>query len=106
MGLLTLFILALLSEAIWETLKMIWQKGRISVDRVGALITGVIIAFVTKINIFEIVEISCDYSLIGIIFTGILISRGANFVHDFIENISKVRQNSKYNSVIDSTEEI
>lgn len=95
MEMLTLFILALLSEAIWETLKMVWQKGRISVDRVGALIIGVMIAFVTKTDIFEIVEISCEYSFIGIILTGILISRGANFIHDFIESISKVRQNIK-----------
>ena len=31
---------ALLAEAVWETGKLVWQKGKLSIDRVGALLTG------------------------------------------------------------------
>ena len=35
MDLLTLFVLAILAESVWETLKMTWQKGKLCIDRIG-----------------------------------------------------------------------
>ena len=37
-----LIILALLSEAIWENLRMIWENGKFSINRLGALILSII----------------------------------------------------------------
>lgn len=86
-----IMILALLSEAIWENLRMIWDNGKFSINRLGALIISIIIAIATKINLFELLDIEI-IEILGSIFTGILISRGANVVHDLftkIQNLSK-----------------
>ena len=82
-----LIILALLAEAIWENLKMIWENGKFSFNRLGALILSVIIAVGTKIDLFELLNLNMFIPVLGSIFTGILISRGANVVHDLLTKI-------------------
>lgn len=84
---LLLIVAAFLVEAIWETLKMVWQEGKLSIDRVGALTIGIIVALVTKIDILIAVGLETSYPIVGILATGILISRGGNFIHDLVEKL-------------------
>lgn len=88
MDIITIVIVALVAEAIWETLKMTWQKGKISKDRIGAMAISILISFGTGIDLFEIVGIPLMIPYIGIVFTGLLASRGANFIHDLYNKIS------------------
>lgn len=82
-----LVIIAILVEAIWENIKMIWQKGKLLIDVIGALGFGILICILTDANIFPIVGISIKIPIIGEILTGIIVSRGANFVHDLFTKL-------------------
>lgn len=84
-----IIILAMLCEAIWENLKMIWENGKFSINRLGALALGIIIAIATQIDLFKILDIEI-IPIIGNVFTGILISRGANFIHDLLTKIQEL----------------
>jgi hypothetical protein len=88
-------VAAMLSEAVWETGKMVWQKGKISADRVGALAVGLVIAIGASMDLFVLVGISFSHPLIGQIMTGILLSRGANFVHDLLKRAEGIVQSKK-----------
>ncbi len=83
-----LVIVAILIEAIWENLKMVWQNGKFSIDKIGALVISILICVLAKIDIFPIVNLSISVPVIGSILTGIIVSRGANFVHDLFNKIS------------------
>lgn len=83
-----LVIVAILIEAIWENLKMVWQNGKFSIDKIGALVISILICILAKIDIFPIVNLSISIPVIGSILTGIIVSRGANFVHDLFNKIS------------------
>ena len=87
MQILQLVVLAMIGEAVWETLKMVWQEGKLSIDRIGALVIGLLVAFVTGADILSLVNIPAYIPYVGIALTGILISRGANFVHDLLKKI-------------------
>lgn len=89
MSLLNLIITAMLGEAIWETLKMVWQNGKLSIDRIGALIIGIFLSLTTGLDLLELSGIPVNIPYAGMVLTGILISRGSNFVHDLLDNISK-----------------
>jgi len=95
MELLQLTLLALLGEALWETLKITWQEGKLNINRIGALVIGISISIFTNSNIFQMLGFSVKYSLIGEICTGLIISRGANFVHDFIGMVRVTYENKK-----------
>ena len=88
-------ILSLLAEAIWENLRMTFEDVKFSINRLGALIISIVVAVGTKINIFEILDFEM-FSILGSILTGVLISRGANVVHDLlkkIQNLSETKTN-------------
>ena len=87
MSIVTIITIALLVEAIWETLKMVWQEGKINVNTIGALIVGIAVSILAKIDIFAMQGISLSIPLIGWILTGILMSRGANFIHDLFNKL-------------------
>ena len=83
-----LVIVAILIEAIWENIKMVWQSGKFSIDKIGSLVISILICILAKIDIFPIVNLSIMVPVIGSILTGIIVSRGANFVHDLFNKIS------------------
>lgn len=88
---LQLIAIALLAEAIWENLKMIWQEGKINIDRVGALIVGIIVSMATRIDVFTILNFGIAIPFVGSFLTGILISRGANVIHDLLTKIKTLK---------------
>lgn len=78
-------LLAFCAEALWETLQMVKLNGGINKERLGAIITGIILAAAANIDFFEIIGVPLIIPYLGMIFTGIIISRGANFIHDIIK---------------------
>jgi hypothetical protein len=88
-------ILAMIAEALWETLKMVWQNGKISIDRIGAILVGILIAVGCGIDVFEAIGLPMKIPFVGIVLTGLLFSRGANFIHDILSSISNVNISTK-----------
>ena len=87
MSIVTIITIALLVEAIWETLKLVWQEGKININTIGALIVGIVVSILAKIDIFAMQGISLSIPLRGWSLTGRLMSRGANFIHDLFNKI-------------------
>lgn len=82
-----LVIVAILIEAIWENLKMIWKDRKISLNTIGVLVISIIVCLLAKIDIFPIVGLSLSVPFVGSGLTGIIVSRGANFVNDLFEKL-------------------
>ena len=82
-----LIIVAILVEAVWENIKMIWQSGKFSINMLGSLIVSILLCVLVKIDIFPIVWLNIAVPIIGSIFTGIIVSRGANFVNDLFKKL-------------------
>lgn len=101
MNILSLVVLALIGEAVWETLKLTWQGGKVSVDRIGALAIGLLLAIGTGLDLMAMVGVPLHIPYVGMALTGLLISRGANFVHDLLASINNVQQNTKVTALPD-----
>lgn len=86
MEITTLIIIAILVEAIWENIKTIWEDG-LNVNRIGALVLAILICTLASVNIFDLLGINLTYNIVGYILTGIIVSRGANFVNDLFGRI-------------------
>lgn len=82
-----LVIIAILVEAVWENLKMVYDKQKINVNMIGSLLLSIIVCVLAQINIFEIVGISLIYPVVGYMLTGIICSRGANFINDLFKKV-------------------
>lgn len=95
MGLLRFLIAALIVEALWETTKMFWQDGKFSYDRLGALAFGELIAIGSNIDLMNAVGLPISIPYMGMILTGVIISRGSNFMHDFLDSINNFQKRSR-----------
>ena len=84
-----LILVAILVEAIWENIKMIYDKDKLNPNMIGSLLVGMIICIAARIDIFDIVGIKLFFPIIGYVFTGIIVSRGANFVSDLFKRLKK-----------------
>lgn len=82
-----LVVLAILVESVWESLKMVWEDDKFNIDAIGTLVLGVLIALVVRVDIFDVINISATTSIVRVVLTGILISRGGNFVHDLLKRL-------------------
>lgn len=89
-GIMVVIIAAVLAEAVWETFKPIWDKGKLNPDRIGALVIGIIVAVAAGVDLCAALGLQIAYPIIGQILTGILISRGANFVHDLLKGVQQL----------------
>lgn len=95
MNLLQYIVAALIVEALWETTKMFWQNGKFSYDRMGAVAFGELVAIGSNMDFMNAVGLPMHIPYVGMILTGLLISRGANFTHDLLSNISCIHQKNK-----------
>lgn len=88
---LTIFIVTILAEGIWETLKKMIPSVKEStwncINIAGSVIIGITVAILTETNVFVLLAIPLKSEIIGLILTGILISRGSNYIHDLIKRI-------------------
>lgn len=92
-----LIIVSILVEAIWENIKMIYQNKKISISMIASLLISIFLCIVANIDIFPILEISISMPVIGNIFTGIIVSRGANFVNDLFSKLKGVNSYDERN---------
>lgn len=91
MDFMQLIIVAILVEAIWENIKMVYQKGKLLISRIGSLVISILICVVANVDIFPVVGVSMSIPFIGSILTGIVVSRGANFVNDLFSKLKEVK---------------
>lgn len=84
-----LVVVAILVEAIWENIKMVYKEDRFSISMIGSLVISILICILANMNIFEMVGIEMSVPIICNIFTGILCSRGANLVSDLFTKIKR-----------------
>ena len=86
-----LLVISATLEALWETTKMFWQEGKANIDRIGAAVFGVFLCLAAGINFFEVVGVPLSVPTTGEILSGLLVSRGANFVHDLISAVEDLK---------------
>lgn len=90
-SILSILIIAILVEAVWENLKMVWQDGKLNINMIGSLVISILVAILTKINVFIVLKIDINV-YVGAVLTGIIISRGANVVHDIWTKINQLKE--------------
>src|SRR5512143_3072787 len=97
-----LALVAFLVEALLQTIKPIYDKEK-GWDRnvILALVVGIIVCVLTNTDLFKSVGLQISVPYAGAVLTGLLASRGSNFVHD----IFKFMQNKAIASEVPAKDE-
>ena len=87
MEILIFVAIAILAEALWETVKLIlWFEPKPQLDRAAVIVLAVFMCVATGSDLFAIFGVILPWSS-GAFFSGILCSRGANYLHDVVKRI-------------------
>ena len=70
---------------------MVWQGGKLNWNQLGVLVLSVVIALLTGIDVFSAFGIVMQVPYASNILTGIVASRGANFIHDLTKKINSIK---------------
>jgi hypothetical protein len=89
--LLLLIIVAVLVEAVVETIKMIWKPGAFQVPVLIAIGIGVLVAVVGPFDVFMYLGVPLKVPIVGSVLTGIVMSRGSNYLYDLLKRISALK---------------
>lgn len=81
------FVLALTVEALVEYSKLIFVERTINWKQIVALVLGVTVAVLADVDIYEWVGVAFSFHYVGCVLTGIMLSRGSNWLADFIKRI-------------------
>lgn len=91
-----LLLVALLIEAIVTNIKPIYDKTKgWQIDIILTLILSIVICVLVRIDLFALVGIPMILPYVGSVLTGIIVSRGANAVHDLIASLEVLMGNWK-----------
>lgn len=88
---LTILTLAVLTESVITYFKEFFAAGCFSFSMFLSILVGVAVAFAYDLDIPKCFEINSSVPFFGNILTGILISRGSNYIHDVISAISDLK---------------
>ena len=94
-GIVLIIILAIIVEAFIEYAKSIGKAvadggWKTAVTQAIAILLAVLLCFMTGGDLFVLVGIDFIWPWLGTLLTGIIISRGANYVSDFIKRLQGV----------------
>lgn len=79
--------MAVIVEAIIDYVKTWAVEKKIQWQQIIAVLFGVAISFAYCLDIPALVGIESHIAYVGNVLTGILISRGSNYIHDLYKNL-------------------
>lgn len=102
------FIMSFVVVSIYDIVKSFYADNKINIHAIVTACLGVLLALLSKLDLFALLNIDFVIPLIGEILTGLVISKGANYVYDFITKILSMLGKSKdeSNKVVTLKEEV
>jgi len=83
-----LVLLAVVVEQVVGIIKSAIPKVRNSYSALAAIIVGIALCASTEVGVLAALNVPVVYPAIDYIVSGLLISRGANLIHDLLHNFS------------------
>ena len=84
-------IICTLIEGIISYINNFFVSGEPYYQMVASLILGIFIAVAYKIDLLKIMKIESSIPYVGCILTGILFSRGSNYIHDILISLNLIQ---------------
>ena len=93
----TILLLAIIVEVVTNAIKAAFPfvKGgeEKNGSRITATVVGILLCITTRVGILKNLNIDISLEILDHIITGIIISRGANAVHDLASTLQKKKSN-------------
>lgn len=91
-GITLIIALAIVTEALVEYVKSIGKAliggdKKTAITQISAIVVSVLLCFAAGADLFQVAGIEFAVPWVGVLLTGILGSRGANYLSDFVKKL-------------------
>ena len=83
-----MLMVCIILEGIITYINDFFAIGELHYQMILSLIFGIFIAVAYKIELLKLADIESEIPYIGCVLTGILFSRGSNYVHDILKTLN------------------
>ena len=94
-NLTVIIIMAILIEAVITYVKTWVVDKKLQWQALMSVVLGVLVSVVYNLDIPAAVGITCGVHFVGCVITGILISRGSNYIFDLIKKIAPTEKTTQ-----------
>lgn len=94
-GLVGFIAAAVIVEGIISYINEIVKNRKIHWEIIGAIAVGCLVSYNLQLDFFEFLGLNETYGIIGVILTGILISRGSNYVFELYDRLTKWKKDGE-----------
>ena len=96
-GIVLVIVLAIIVEAVVEYGKSIGKgfaegQWKTASRQLAAIAVAVVLCFAANADVFAIVGLQFAWPWLGVVLTGIVCSRGANYTNDFIQRLKGAKK--------------
>jgi len=82
---ITLILVAILVEGVVTYINTFFVKGKFQWQMLVGLTLGIAVSLIYRVDVFAMLNISTSIPFIGAVLTGILVSRGSNYIFDLVK---------------------
>ena len=82
-----LFIMSFVVVSIYDIIKSFYKDNKFDINSIITAIIGIFLAILSGLDAFTLVGINFAVPFVGQVLTGLVISKGSNYVYDFITKI-------------------
>lgn len=90
-----IILMAIVIEGIISYIRQIFVDRQIQWQIVAAIVLGIAIAVIYGLDLFSLFDMQPAVPYVGMILTGILMSRGSNYIFDLIKQIQQYSTNKE-----------
>ena len=87
----SVILLSIVIEGIITYASEWFQSGQIQWKQIASVVIGIVIAVAYKADLLELLGVISPVPYLGSILTGVLLSRGSNYIYDFISSVTYQR---------------
>lgn len=82
-----ILMMSFVTVSIYDIIKSFYKDNKIDVNSIVTAVLGIILAIASGLDAFALAGIDFKFAIIGQVLTGLVISKGSNYVYDFITKI-------------------
>ena len=82
-----IFLMSFVVVSIYDIIKVFYKDNKVDINSIITAVLGIILAILAKLDIFTLIGVDFIVPFVGQILTGLVISKGSNYVYDFVTKI-------------------
>lgn len=103
-----IFLMSFVVVSIYDIVKGFYKDNKVDVNSIVTAVLGIFIAILAQLDVFALLGIDFIIPFVGQVLAGLVISKGSNYVYDFVTKILSLlggNNVTKTEEVIESTTE-